>query len=112
MPDRAVARLEKRVSDWLRSDHVPQQHEPPAPPRIATLFRVIGKSNRPIRCATYQTATGVELRLEYEDRIDDVLQSVLFRGEQQDQAIAAKSAEWRSLIDARGGSARYPTNNG
>lgn len=34
------------------------------------LFRVQGASRRPLRSAVYRVATGLERRLEYEDRDD------------------------------------------
>jgi len=44
---------------------------PPAPPPKnilrATFFTVIGPSNRPLTCAVYDVATGLELRLSYAD---------------------------------------------
>ena len=54
---------------------------PPAEPQlehVATLFRVRGATGRPLRCALYRVATGLELRFEYEGR-DHLLQSRLFR---------------------------------
>ena len=88
--------------DWLMPDHVPQRREPPAPKREATLFRAVGKSERPIVCATYLVATGVELRLGYEDNEFAFLQTQLFRPD-EDEGIAEKAAEWRSAFDRVGG---------
>ena len=76
---------------------------PPAPPqldRLATLFRVRGATGRPLRCALYRVATGLELRFEYEDR-DDLLQSRLFRV-RDDNAIARLGDEWHRALIAKG----------
>jgi len=67
---------------------------------LATLFRVRGASRRPLRCAVYKVATGLEVRLEYEDR-DDLLQSRLFRL-RDDNAIATLADDWLRALIANG----------
>jgi hypothetical protein len=77
---------------------------PPRMPRIeqlATLFRMRGASRRPLRCALYRIESGVELRLEYEDRADDVLQTQLFRSRDED-AIATLANDWHAKLEATG----------
>jgi hypothetical protein len=76
---------------------------PPREPlleRVATLFRVQGTSRRPVRCAVYRVETGLELRLEYEDR-KDLLQSRLFPV-QDDNAIATLADTWQQALIAKG----------
>jgi len=87
--------------DWSKVNTPAQRREPPAPPRVATLFRVVGPSNRVVRCATYRVATGIELRLEYEDNEFNVLKTQLFLPE-DDEALAELAAEWRAKFDALG----------
>lgn len=88
--------------DWSTANHRPGARvAPPAPPRIATLFRLVGPSNRPVRCATYRVTTGIELRLEYEDSEFNVLKTQLFQAE-DDEALAELAAEWRGKFDALG----------
>lgn len=67
---------------------------------VATLFRVQGHSGRPMRCATYLTSTGTELRMEYEDN-DDLLRSQLFVVH-DDEAIATLADEWHQALIAKG----------
>jgi hypothetical protein len=87
--------------DWSKVNEPAQRLDPPAPPRIATLFRLVGPSERPIRCATYRVATGEELRLEYEQPPDDVLKTQLFK-HGQEEAIAEVASQWRATFDGRG----------
>lgn len=88
--------------DWSKA-HTPAapRPAPAAPPRLSTLFRVVGASGRPLRCGVYRVATGHELRLEYEDRSDDVLRTQLFRSNDED-GIATKATEWRAALDRHG----------
>lgn len=87
--------------DWATSSHArAPRPDPPAPERLAVLFRVVGVSRRPIRCATYRTQTGTELRVEYEDH-EDVIITQLFRGRDED-AIADRAAKWRASFDQVG----------
>src|SRR3954463_2840956 len=88
--------------DWSKVNELPVRVDPSAPPRLATLFRVVGVSGRPLRCATYQVATGIELRLGYEDDEFAVLQTQLFRSD-QDEALAQNVAEWCGAFDRVGG---------
>jgi hypothetical protein len=68
------------MMDWLKADQMPQgRREPPAPQHLETIFRLIGQSGRPICCATYQVATGVELRIFYEDDEDTPIRTQLFK---------------------------------
>jgi hypothetical protein len=67
--------------------------------RVAVLFRVQGPSHRPLRCARYRVATGLELRFEYEDR-DDLQRSHLFRV-RDDNAIATMADEWQRALRAK-----------
>jgi hypothetical protein len=60
----------------------------------------VGVSQRPLRCATYETLTGTELRIEYEDR-EDLIITQLFRPHDEN-AIAEKAVEWRTAFDERG----------
>lgn len=75
----------------------------PAPRRefIATLFRVLGGTGRPLRCAAYRITTGIDLRIEYEDREDDFVRTQLFRTEDED-AIATLAAQWHQTLLAAG----------
>lgn len=68
--------------------------------RLTTFFRLVGASKRPLRCASYRVANGIELRIEYEDR-DDVLKTHLFKPSQQ-QMISETAASWRAAFDGRG----------
>jgi hypothetical protein len=89
------------VSDSHTWNHIPpRQPDPPAQRRRAVLFRLVGVSQRPLRCATYETLTGTELRIEYEDR-DDLIITQLFRPHDEN-AIAEKAVEWRTAFDERG----------
>jgi hypothetical protein len=60
-----------------------------------------GATQRPLRCALYRVATGLELRLEYEDRTDDVQRSHLFRV-RNDDAIATMADEWHAALIEKG----------
>lgn len=89
--------------DWSRVKDGPQPRpDPPAPTRLATLFRLVGVSQRPIRCATYGVETGIELRVEYEDREADILKTQLFRDANPEAVIAETAAQWRAAFDGRG----------
>jgi len=89
--------------DWSRSDHTPQpRREPPAPKLDAILFRLVGQSGQPIRGGAYFVATGIELRIGYENDPDAPFETRLFRPD-EDEAIAELAAEWRSRFDALGG---------
>jgi hypothetical protein len=93
--------LKVNVSDSHTWNHMPPRRpDPPAQRRLAVLFRLVGVSRRPIRCATYETLTGTELCIEYEDRYDIII-TQLFRPGDED-AIAAKAVEWRAAFDERG----------
>ena len=70
----------------------------PMPVLIETCWRLIGKSNRPIRCATYQVATGVELWIGYEDDEYAPLRTQLFKPHEQ-AAIPEIAAAWRAAFD-------------
>lgn len=88
--------------DWSKvREPAARRPDPATPPLIATLFRLVGATGRPLRCATYRGVTGTELRLEYEDRDDDVLRSQLFKANNQ-EAIAETAAQWRAAFDGRG----------
>lgn len=83
---------------------------PAAPPQldhVATFFRVQGASKRPMRCAVYRVATGLELRLDYEDR-EDLIRSHLFPV-QDDEATAAMADNWRLQLLATGNFQELPT---
>jgi hypothetical protein len=86
--------------DWSKVNTPAARRDPPAPPREATLFRLVGPSQRPVRCATYRVTTGIELRIEYEDR-EDVLRTHLFKPHEE-EAIAETAAQWRAAFDGRG----------
>jgi hypothetical protein len=88
--------------DWNKVRDSPRKPTG-APPLelVAVLFRVRGATQRPLRCALYQAATGLELRLEYEDRTDDVQRSHLFRV-RDDDAIATMADEWHAALIAKG----------
>ena len=49
----------------------------------------------------YRVATGLELRLEYEDRPNDVHRSQLFRV-RDDDAIATMADQWHLALRAKG----------
>lgn len=68
--------------------------------RVTLLFRIVGSSQRPLRCAVYRVETGMELRLEYEDH-DDLRSSQLFPVP-DDEAIAALANQWRVSLLAKG----------
>ena len=74
----------------------PRSIVPPPLERVATLFRVLGITRRPLRCALYSVATGLELRLEYEDRADDIQHSQLFRV-RDDDAIEGTEVSWEDI---------------
>ncbi len=68
---------------------------------VATVFRVRGASGRPLRAAVYRVETGLALRIEDEDRNDDVQRSQLFRvGD--DEAIARLGDEWHQAFITTG----------
>ncbi len=67
---------------------------------LRVCFRMIGPSQRPLRCAVYQVATGHELRLEYEDR-EDLLRSQLFP-RPDDALIDDLGATWRRALLNKG----------
>jgi hypothetical protein len=67
---------------------------------VATLFRVQGTTRRPLRCALYHVETGLELRLEYENR-GDLLHSQLFRV-RDDNVIAVLADTWHQALIAKG----------
>lgn len=95
--------------DWAASNHQPAKRDLPSPPRIATLFRVVGPSKRPIRCASYQTLFGVELRLEFESPVDSIIKTELFKAAPgRDEAIADRAVEWRAAFDAVGSFRELP----
>jgi hypothetical protein len=76
---------------------------PPPPPKNlhrATFFVVVGASGRPLTCAAYEVATGVELRLSYGD--DDMMRSELFRGVDREERLAQIADAWRSRLLAKG----------
>src|SRR5688572_14049813 len=77
---------------------------------VATFFRVQGASKRPMRCCVYRVPTGVELRLEYEDR-EDLQRSQLFPV-QDDEAISAMADNWRLKLLATGNFQELPTGAG
>jgi hypothetical protein len=89
-----------RESDRVQVTATTRRPEPPPPRRLATLFRLVGASQRPLRCATYDVATGIELRIEYEDR-DDVVKAELFKPGQR-EAVATVAASWRRAFDGLG----------
>jgi len=69
---------------------------------VKTLFRIRrGPTRRTLRCALYRIDTVLELRMEYEDRDDDVQYSRLFR-ESENDAIARQADEWRRNLRAKG----------
>jgi hypothetical protein len=78
----------------------PRAIVPPRLELVSTLFRVRGASRRPLRCALYKVETGLELRLEYEDR-EDLQRSQLFTV-YDDVAIAALADEWNRALRAKG----------
>jgi hypothetical protein len=88
--------------DWskVRSPPAPRP-DPPQAPRHATLFRVQGASGRALRCATYRVVTGFELRLEYEDRDDDLLRSQLFKTLEEEE-IAEVASRWHAVLEEKG----------
>jgi hypothetical protein len=89
--------------DWSKVRHFPTG-EPKGTPQlemVSVLFRVRGATQRPLRCALYRVATGLELRLEYEDRTDDVQRSHLFRV-RNDDAIATMADEWHAALIEKG----------
>jgi hypothetical protein len=89
--------------DWLTANHRPGARvAPPVPAHVTTLFRLIGGSKRPIRCATYLVATGIELRIGYEDDEDAPLRTQLFREPNPEVAISAIASAWRGAFDGRG----------
>ena len=72
--------------DWSKTKDEPQRRDPPQPPRIATLFRVVGAGGTPIRCATYR-----------------MIRTELFKPQpRQDERIAERAAEWRGRLDGHG----------
>lgn len=79
---------------------------PPAPPpqfdHIMTFFRgrMVGGTGRVLRCALYDVQTGLELRVEYEDR-EDLIRSELVPGRDLDR-IAELASEWRAALDSKG----------
>lgn len=99
--------------DWSTANHKAEHRDPPAPPRIATLFRVVGPSERPIRCATYQTLFGIELRLEFESPDDYIIQTQLFKAAPgRDETIADRAVEWRATFDTVGSFRELPVEGG
>jgi hypothetical protein len=89
------------VSDSHTWNHIPPRRpDPPAQRRLAVLFRFLGASRRPIRCATYETLTGTELCIEYED-FEDIIITQLFRPH-DGYAITEKAIEWRAAFVERG----------
>jgi len=68
--------------------------------RATALFRIVGETRRPMRCAIYAVPTGRELRLEYEET-DDVLRSRLF-AICDDGAVAELAEEWRRELIRKG----------
>ena len=69
---------------------------------VRTLFRIRrGPTRRTLRCALYRIDTVLELRMEYEDRDDDVQHSRLFR-ESENDAITKQADEWRRNLRAKG----------
>ena len=74
----------------------------PAPASIhrATFFMVTGGSGRPLTCAAFDVATGLELRLFYGD--DDVVRSELFRGVDADERCAETADAWRLRLIEKG----------
>jgi hypothetical protein len=88
--------------DWSTANHqAAKRPDPPPPPRIVTLFRVVGPSNGVVRCATYRVATGIELRLEYQADEFAVVKTQLFR-EGDEEALAELAAEWLGKFDTLG----------
>jgi hypothetical protein len=89
--------------DWDKVKQFPRRPKAPRPePPLSVLFRVVGTTQRPLRCALYRIETGWELRLEYEDRFaDDVQNSHLFRV-RDDNAIATLADQWHMALIATG----------
>jgi hypothetical protein len=58
----------------------PNVRPTPAPKNthVATFFRALGRSGRPLMCAAYDVENALELRLAYSDN-DDAMRSELFR---------------------------------
>jgi hypothetical protein len=86
-----------------RSHHGASSPHPSGSPGVrhtATLFRLVGASQRPLRCATYEGPTGLELRIEYEDR-EDVVKTQVFRWGDH-RGVAEIAATWRRAFDAIG----------
>jgi len=81
--------------------YIPPVRPDSTPRLLDTLFRVVGPSKRPVRCATYRVLTGIELRLEYEHDEDNLLRSQLFRRDDP-EAICELAAEWRGKFDEHG----------
>src|SRR5690242_18591907 len=89
--------------DWGKTKDEPKRSEPPEPPLDSILFRVVGQSARPIRCATYLTLFGTELRLEYEGKTDGIIRTQLFKAEpRRDEKIAETASQWRGALDGHG----------
>lgn len=84
--------------------HFPPDPQPerPAPKRehIATFFRAIGASGRPMICSSYRTATGIELTIAYSDT--DVVRVELFRGPDRDERVADRASIWRAMLIEKG----------
>ena len=80
----------------------PDSPKLPPPKNIyrATFFTVTGPSNRPLTCAAYDVATGIELRLSYAD--DDVMRSELFRGMDSEERLAEQAVQWRAALVEKG----------
>lgn len=88
------------MTTW--NERMASRRTPPAPQlqHVATLFRVVGHSGRPMRCAAYLTQTGTELRLEYEHD-DDLVRSQLFVVH-NDDAIAELADRWHAALIQKG----------
>lgn len=88
------------MAEVLRFPETP----PPPPPKSidrATFFTVIGRTGRPMVCASYEVETGLELRLAYQDN-DDVMRSELFRGADRETVAAEAVDLWPVLLLDKG----------
>ena len=80
---------------------------PPPPPKSvlrATFFQMLGTSGRPLRCAAFETDTGLELRLFYADVNDGggLMRSQLFRGVDCDERLAEAADSWHLALLEKG----------
>lgn len=87
------------MADVFRFPEPPPRPAPKSEHR-ATFFTATGPSGRPLTCAVYEVATGLELRLSYSD--DDVMRSELFRGVDREERLAEAADAWRLRLIGKG----------